>query len=146
MQMDPCSDAGEQQQPQCRPRAPLAARVHKVSSRIPSPRPPAKPRVRETLRAWGWQKLPHKDGFCPFALSLSGELRGPCHGAAPTAGSITVELGSSYGMSPPLSPAAPRLLVSAEQTVRPHSQPVSDMGVIRGAWVLESPSRVLGGL
>lgn len=146
MQMDPCSDAGEQQQPQCQSRAPLAAGVHWVNSRIPSPTQPAKPRARETLRAWGWQKLPHKGGFCPFALSLSGELRGPCHGAAPTAGSITVELGSSYGMSPPPSSAAPRLLLSAEQKVRPHSHPVSDMGVIGGAWVLGSPSHVLGGL
>lgn len=111
-----------------------------------SPSQPAKLRDREILRAQGQQKLPHKSGFCPFALSLSGDLRGTCHGAAPTVGSIMVELGSSCGMSPPPSPPAPGLLVSAGQAVRPHSHPVSDMGVITGEWVLGPPSRVLGGL
>lgn len=55
MQTDLCGDAGEQQQPQCRPRAPLAAGVHSVGSRIPPfPKPASKaPQAKETLRAWG---------------------------------------------------------------------------------------------
>ena len=47
-----------------------------------SPVQPAKPRARESLRTWGQKSSCEggsRGGFGPFSLSLTGELRGPCH-------------------------------------------------------------------